>query len=168
MSGRLHYEAGFHVSWERFHRDARLLAEMVHRRAETPWRALVGIARGGMVPACILARELEIRVVETIALASYQHQDQGALQLLKAPDGALMGDGTGVLIVDDLVDTGRTLAFLRERYPRAHLATVYAKPMGAQLADSYVSEVSQESWIYLPWDMGLTYVGPLAAKEGEP
>ena len=152
----------FPVSWWELHRDSRALAWRLMEKG--PFQAVVAITRGGMVPGCIIARELGLRVVETISVASYAHQDQGALQLLKAPDAGLMGDGENILVVDDLVDTGRTLAFIRERYPKAHLAVVYAKPKGAALADTYVAEVAQDSWIYLPWDMGLVYVDPLTRK----
>src|SRR3954451_6281442 len=100
----------FPVSWDQFHRDARALA---WRLAEAgPFVALVCITRGGLVPAAIVARELGIRVIETVCVSSYDHVAQGELRLLKpvAPDiGALGGGrGKGVLVVDDLVDTGKT------------------------------------------------------------
>ena len=59
-------------------------------------------------------------------------------------------DGTGVLIVDDLVDTGKTLELVRRLYPKAHFATVYAKPQGRTLVDTYITEVSQDTWISSP------------------
>jgi xanthine phosphoribosyltransferase len=71
-----------------------------------------------------------------------------------------MGDGTGILIVDDLVDTGKTLELVRRLYPMAHFATVYAKPSGKPMVDSYITEVSQDTWIFFPWDMALQYVQP--------
>jgi xanthine phosphoribosyltransferase len=69
--------------------------------------------------------------------------------------------GAGVLIIDDLVDTGATARVVREILPKAHFATVYAKPLGRPLVDSFVTEVSQDTWIYLPWDMGLQFTPPL-------
>ena len=50
--------------------------------------------------------------------------------MTKSPQADLMGDGTGILIVDDLVDSGKTLELVRSLYPKAHFATVYAKPSG--------------------------------------
>src|ERR1700674_4262076 len=98
----------FPVSWDQFHRDARALA---WRLAESgPFVAVVCITRGGLVPAAIVARELGIRVIETVCVASYHHQAQGALHVLKAAAeeviGAGGGRGRGLLIVDDLVDPG--------------------------------------------------------------
>ena len=69
--------------------------------------------------------------------------------------------GKGVLIVDDLVDTGKTARVVRELIPQAHFATVYAKPMGRPLVDTYITEVSQDTWIFFPWDTGLAFVPPI-------
>jgi xanthine phosphoribosyltransferase len=162
MTDRLPHEKGFHVSWDQLHRDARALAWRLdgHGPEGGGWRAVVAITRGGMAPAMIVARELDIRVIDTISVKSYDHQHQSETKVLKHPDAVLMRDGTGVLIVDDLVDTGRTLELVRDLYPRAHLATVYAKPAGRAQVDTFVTEVSQDTWIFFPWDMALQYVQP--------
>src|SRR5579864_8115669 len=96
-------EKHFPVSWDQFHRDARAL---VWRLAGAgPFEAIVAVTRGGLVPAAIVARELGIRVIETVCVASYNHVSQGELRLLKgvADNVKAMGggDGEGVLIVDD-------------------------------------------------------------------
>ncbi|TKW67980.1 MAG: xanthine phosphoribosyltransferase [Paracoccus denitrificans] len=157
----LPHEKGFHVSWDQLHRDARALA---WRLDGNPWRAIVGVTRGGMVPAMIVARELDIRTIDTISIKSYKgvgaEAGQSDLQVLKQPDAELMRDGDGILVVDDLVDSGRTLELIREMYPKAHFATVYAKPKGKPMVQSYVTEVSQDTWIFFPWDMALQYVRP--------
>jgi xanthine phosphoribosyltransferase len=158
------YEKGFHISWDQVHRDSKALAWRLdgHGPSEDgAWRAIVAITRGGLVPAAIVARELNIRVIDTVCVKSYSHQAQTEAQVLKAPDAALTGDGDGVLIIDDLVDTGRTLEVVRAHYPRAHFATVYAKPKGRPLVDTFITEVSQDTWIYFPWDMAMQYVEPL-------
>ncbi|MBZ0123267.1 MAG: xanthine phosphoribosyltransferase [Roseovarius sp.] len=160
-SDRLPHERGFHVSWDQLHRDARALAWRL--QAETPaggWRAVVAITRGGMAPAMIVARELDIRTVDTISVKSYDHQTQSAAHIIKSPDMDVVGDGAGVLIVDDLVDTGRTLEVVRKVMPKARVATVYAKPKGRGMVDTFVTEVSQDTWIFFPWDMALQYVEP--------
>jgi xanthine phosphoribosyltransferase len=162
MTDRLPHEKGFHVSWDQLHRDARALAWRLQDVAPAggEWRAVIAITRGGMAPAMIVARELDIRTVDTISVKSYNHQTQSEAQVIKSPDMDLVGDGEGVLIVDDLVDTGRTLKVVRDRMPKAHVATVYAKPMGREMVDTFVTEVSQDTWIFFPWDMALQYVEP--------
>jgi xanthine phosphoribosyltransferase len=71
-----------------------------------------------------------------------------------------VGDGTGILIIDDLVDSGKTIEVVREKMPKAHYATIYSKPMGRPQVDTYITEVSQDTWIFFPWDMALQYVEP--------
>ena len=161
MTDRLPHEKGFHVSWDQLHRDARALAWRLQDTSPTDgWRAVVAITRGGMAPAMIVARELDIRAVDTISVKSYNHQAQSEPRIIKSPDIDLVGDGEGVLIVDDLVDTGKTLEVVRALLPKAHVATVYAKPMGREMVNTFVTEVSQDTWIFFPWDMALQYVKP--------
>ena len=156
-------EKTFPVSWDLFHRDSRALAWRLNGAG--PFEAVVCITRGGLVPAAIVARELGIRVIETVCIASYDHTTQGELTLLKEPAPAIValggGKGMGVLIVDDLVDTGQTAKIVRTLLPRAHFATVYAKPMGRPLVDTFITEVSQDTWIYFPWDTGLAFQPPI-------
>ena len=160
-------QKAFPVSWDQFHRDARALA---WRLADAgPFQAIVCITRGGLVPAAIVARELEIRLIETVCVASYQHTSQGELKVLKDVAKNIVGVGGGrgreVLIVDDLVDTGRTAKVVRELLPDAHFATVYAKPMGRPMVDTFITEVSQDTWIYFPWDTGLAFQPPIRGTE---
>ncbi|WP_339950865.1 xanthine phosphoribosyltransferase [uncultured Albimonas sp.] len=160
---RLPHEKGFHVSWDQIHRDSRALAWRLDKRGPGEggaWKAVVAITRGGMAPAMILARELDIRIVDTISVKSYNHQDQMDAQVLKAPEAELMGEGEGIVVVDDLVDSGKTLELVRRLYPKAHFATVYAKPKGRPMVDTFITEVSQDTWIFFPWDMALQYVAP--------
>ena len=167
MKERLPHEKGFHVSWDQIHRDARALAWRLdgHGPQDGGWRAVVAITRGGLVPAMIVARELDIRVIDTISVKSYDWQEQTDAKVLKAPDANLMGDGEGILVIDDLVDTGKTLELVRSLYPKAHFATVYAKPQGKPLVSSYITEVSQDTWIFFPWDMALQYVQPFRGAD---
>jgi xanthine phosphoribosyltransferase len=161
-------EKVFPVSWDQFHRDARALAWRLHGAG--PFSAVVAITRGGLVPAGIVARELDIRIIETVCVASYHdYKSQGPLKVLKgvAKEVAALGggEGKGVLIVDDLVDTGKTAKVVRDILPMAHFATVYAKPMGRPLVDTFITEVSQDTWIYFPWDTGLAFQPPIRGKE---
>ena len=117
------------------------------------------------MPAAIVARELGIKLIETICVSSYTHTSQGELTVLKDVAASVVarggGQGGSVLIVDDLVDTGKTARVVRGVLPRAHLATVYAKPMGRPLVDTFITEVSQDTWIYFPWDTGLAFQPPI-------
>jgi xanthine phosphoribosyltransferase len=157
-------QKAFPVSWDQFHRDARALAWRLN--AAGPFTAMVTVTRGGLVPAAIVARELGIRVIETVCIESYDDEKrQGELRVLKAITDKIAKTGDGganVLVVDDLVDTGATARLVREMLPKAHFATVYAKPLGRPLVDTFITEVSQDTWIFFPWDTGLSFVPPIA------
>ncbi|NQU66167.1 MAG: xanthine phosphoribosyltransferase [SAR324 cluster bacterium] len=153
-----HYEKDFIVSWAEIHRDARALAWRLLDKS--PWKGVIAITRGGLVPAAIVARELEVRLVDTICITTYDDQTQRQPEVLKRFDG----DGAGYLLIDDLVDTGATAKIVREMVPKAHFATVYAKPAGRPLVDTFITEVSQDTWIRFPWDMELGYSQPIAIR----
>ncbi len=139
----------FNVSWETFHRDSQALAWRLAKMG--PWKSIVAIARGGLVPATIVARELDVRHLDVISIASYSDEthNQGNLEILKAIEGT----GESILVIDDLVDTGSTAQLVRQMLPQAHIATVYAKAAGLEYIHTYVTEVSQDTWIVFPWEV---------------
>ncbi|AAC22334.1 TPA: xanthine phosphoribosyltransferase [Haemophilus influenzae] len=149
------------VTWDMFQMHARRLSERLLPASQ--WKGIIAVSRGGLFPAAVLARELGLRHIETVCIASYHdHNNQGELQVLHAaqvPNG-----GEGFIVVDDLVDTGNTARAIRQMYPNAKFVTVFAKPAGAELVDDYVIDIPQNTWIEQPWDLGLTFVPPLSRK----
>lgn len=150
----------FTVTWDQLHRDAKALSWRLH--ALGPWVGVVAITRGGLIPAAIIARELECRLIETVSVVTYDDENLGQPQVVKSPVAA--GDGEGWLIVDDLVDTGTTAKLVRALLPKAHFATVYAKAAGKPLVDTFITEVSQDTWILFPWDTEPQFVAPVARQ----
>jgi xanthine phosphoribosyltransferase len=150
----------FTVTWDQLHRDAKALAWRLH--ALGPWTGVVAITRGGLIPAAIVARELECRLVETVSVVTYDDEAMGAPQIVKTPVAA--GQGEGWLIIDDLVDTGTTAKLVRGLLPHAHFATVYAKAAGKPVVDTFITEVSQDTWILFPWDTEPQFIAPLARQ----
>lgn len=152
------------ISWPELHRDARYLSQQLHGIGS--WKGIIAITRGGLVPAALVARELEIRLIDTICVSSYSAagggaaQQQSGVQVIKGVEG----DGTGYLLIDDLVDTGKTAQFVRQLLPKAHFATLYAKPAGRPFVDTIVKEFKQNKWIFFPWDIDYQFVKPI--KEG--
>ncbi|HIE2344245.1 TPA: xanthine phosphoribosyltransferase [Haemophilus influenzae] len=149
------------VTWDMFQMHARKLSERLLPASQ--WKGIIAVSRGGLFPAAVLARELGLRHIETVCIASYHdHNNQGELQVLHAaqvPNG-----GEGFIVVDDLVDTGNTARAIRQMYSNAKFVTVFAKPAGAELVDDYVIDIPQNTWIEQPWDLGLTFVPPLSRK----
>lgn len=148
------------VTWEQLHRDARALAWRLLGLG--PWRGIVAITRGGLIPAAIIAREMDVRLVESVSVVTYQEEARGTPVVTKPPVAA--GDGTGFLVIDDLVDSGTTARVVRGLLPRAHFACIYAKPAGREMVDTFITEVSQDTWILFPWDTEPQFVEPLARR----
>jgi len=137
------------VSWNEIHVLSKTLCKSL-RESGHKWDRLIAVTRGGMVPACLVARELDIRVIDTISVKSYDHQSQSEAKVLKMPEG--IGSGQNCLIVDDLSDTGNTFKAIRQMLPDATYACLHVKPSGKPFADYFATEVTQDTWIYLPWE----------------
>ena len=148
------------VTWDQLHRDAKALAWRLVDKG--PWKGMVAITRGGLIPSAIIARELECRLIETVSVVTYDEERRGQPGVVKPPAAALECKGEGWLIVDDLVDTGTTARVVRALRPTAHFATVYAKPAGKPTVDTFITEVSQDTWILFPWDTEPQFVAPIA------
>ena len=135
------------LSWSHIHRDCRILAEKLVGKG--PFHGIIAVARGGLVPAALLAQMLDIRLIETICIASYDERRQGGVEVIKP----LSGRGEGWLVVDDLVDSGETARVVRSMLPHAHYATLYAKPEGLSLVQTLVTKIDQHVWLVFPWEV---------------
>lgn len=145
----------YHVSWDKMYSDSRKLADALKEKG--PFKGMVAITRGGLMPACVVANYLNIKIIETFGLSSYDGEEQAtgsdareAIKVTKELD--LAGDGQGWLVIDDLVDSGETLKHVRDRLPKAVYGVVYAKPNGEDKTDVFVEKVEQETWVFFPWE----------------
>ena len=162
---RIPYEDEIIISWVELHRDARYLSEVLHAKGD--WKGIIAVTRGGLIPAALVARELDIRLVDTICVTSYDAgaagvaaQVQGNVRVLKG----VTGNGEGYFLIDDLVDTGRTAHVVRQLLPKAYFATLYAKPAGRAIVDTCVKEFKQNKWIHFPGDIEYRFATPI--KDG--
>jgi xanthine phosphoribosyltransferase len=159
------YQDEIVISWPELHRDARFLSQELHRKGS--WKGIIAVTRGGLIPAALVARELDIRLVDTICVTSYESDAAGAAETVQGDVRVLKGvagDGEGYLLIDDLVDTGRTAKAVRELLPKAYFATLYAKPAGRGVVDMFVKEFKQTKWIHFPWDIEYRFATPI--KDG--
>jgi xanthine phosphoribosyltransferase len=154
------------VSWNEIHRQMREMSRWVldlmleGRKIDI----VVGVSRGGLPFAAVLARELNIREnIESIGVSSYRGEQQvsGAkiIKDLNAEVKAkIVNGGENMIILDDLVDTGGTFRELRKIWPNALYATIFSKPEGEDVVDMRFLQAPQNSWIVFPWD----------ARDGDP
>jgi xanthine phosphoribosyltransferase len=145
------------LTWEEVNLHAKSLAMKLADKG--PWKGAVAVTSGGMVPTCIIARHLKIRHIETFCISSYDDQSQREADIIKHAANA--GNGEGWLVIDDLADKGTTLRVLRQFLPKAHYATIYVKPMGEPMVDTYIMSVSQDTWLHFPWEENeKSYIAP--------
>ena len=103
-------DKAFPVSWEELHRTSKALAWRLLELG--PFDGLVAVTRGGLVPArhCRARTGNSADRYRLYGVVSWP-EERGKVSILK--EASLAGDGSGWLIVDDLVDTGETSKALR-------------------------------------------------------
>lgn len=138
------------ITWEQLYSDSKWLAAQL---ALLPrFDGILAIARGGLIPAAIVANQLGIEYVDTLGLRSYEGMKRGPVNVIKrvSPDTRAIAR---LLVIDDLVDTGSSMLFMRKEISHAHYAAVYAKPLGRSAADTVAREVAQDVWLHFPWEL---------------
>lgn len=149
------------ITWTDLHRDARDLTRQLIASGQD-YNGIVALTRGGLVPAAIVAREMGIRLIETLCISSYDEQVQEGLEVLKVPEQALAANGERWLVIDDLIDSGKTMIEARKLLPEATFATLYVKCEPEGLVDYFIRHFDPETWLFFPWDTEPLYVKPLA------
>ena len=123
---------------------------------------IIGLSRGGLIPATIIAQILDVSNVYSVGLKSYQ--DDGSYKTrLKTPDvyqnltktdveNINACDGS-VLLVDDISDEGVTMLHVSEKYKLKHrrCATLFIKMSTCFIPRYYCR--STDEWIVFPWEL---------------
>jgi xanthine phosphoribosyltransferase len=139
------------ISWDEFTVDCHKLVPQLQSQN---FKGIVAVARGGLVPAAILAQALGIRCVTSISLASYANtgpSEQGQITQTISSVGDI-GTGAGWLFVDDLVDSGSTALWIKQHYPQAQICVVYAKPIAQNQVNYWGQAKPQDVWLDFPWE----------------
>lgn len=124
--------------------------DLAQKLPNRPWKGILAVTRGGLVPAGILSQTLDIRRIEVINMKSYEDKQQSHLEVLNQPH--LEGDEENWIIVDDLSDSGKTLKHIKDLYPKAFYAVLLVKPNGKEVPDLFSQEFPQDIWIHFPWE----------------
>lgn len=138
----------FYLTWADIERDTLALIKDLPRDR---YDGILAVTRGGLIPAGMISQHLDITVIETIGLVSYHGQAQTAVKVTKSPK-IPEDDHHKWLIVDELVDTGATVNYLRQHFPNSDIAAVYAKPKGHGIADYTGIEFDESRWLVFPWE----------------
>lgn len=133
-------------TYDEMHEMAIKLANLIKEK-NVPFTKMVVVSRGGFVPASVVAYVLGIQDVDIVSIQSYVHREAGKAIVHRAPRTEEV-----VLVIDDIVDKGGTASALKTYMPNMHLGVLYAKPRGLPLANTYVEEITQNTWPVFPWD----------------
>jgi xanthine phosphoribosyltransferase len=140
------------ISKAQLDRDISGLAERI--ASGSRWRAVVGVANGGIYPAGRVADQLNLPYRE-IRIVGYDGRGKTAPQIVKPLDDA--DDGDGLIVVDDIVDSGDTALLIRQMLPKAALLVIYVKADGLRKLEActqrplYAARHPQDTWIVFPW-----------------
>lgn len=151
MKTETEYEA---PTWNQIHYALLRIAGKIRQSGFKP-EVIVGIMKGGWVPARILSDLLEVPHLATVNIEFYtgiaQTKDEPVLKQGVSEDVA----GKKVLIVDDIADIGKSLALAKVHVSQrgaaeVRTATVYRKPWSETAPDYYTKET--ECWVVFPWE----------------
>lgn len=125
---------------------------------------LVGVLKGGFIFLSDLAREIDLDLtVDFISVSSYgdSTQSSGVVRIIKDIDSDITGKH--VLLVEDLIDTGLTLKYLKELFntkgcASVKLAAIMDKP-DRRKVDLHVDYVGIEIPDEFVVGYGLDYAG---------
>lgn len=132
------------------------LAQRIETHKYSPKRILA-VARGGLIPAAMLAHQLGVPRIGTIQIQSYGVENtQGDFRLLDKLLPAGEFDHPETLIVDDLWDTGQTHAWIRKEFPNAVTTTLFFKDRGDsshRIVSFPGSPLNEHNWVVFPWEV---------------
>lgn len=156
----MNYSSEHLVTWDEIQEHCAALARDIIAD-NIGFGRILAVTRAGLFPAGILARELDIRYVETIGVEGYDDKEKKHATIIKECQESFRNN---VLVVDDLVDTGETFQLLRQSI-NGLFVTIYAKPQGRPYTDLYRRDVDQHIWVRFPWDTRRQYTQPLIRRQ---
>lgn len=145
-----------YITWQEVNRSLRAAADIFKSEGVKP-KAIVGISRGGLIPAVILSHLLDVPRVEFVRISTYEGKKK--LREAKVTDQSegfaeLVGSGLGkdVVIVDDIVDSGDTIQLLSRALPHALVAVLVAKEGKQDLCNIASTICPPSCWVVFPWE----------------
>ena len=144
-----------HISWEEFHRDCNETATKVYKQLSRI-DYIVGIARGGLVPARIMAEVIKPEGFYVIGVKLYDEDSKEDKITLYQDIPDVDWSGRNVLIVDDISDGGTTLEYAIDQLERTnghiYTATPYIKSRTIVRPDVYAKEYDNDKWLVFPFE----------------
>jgi uncharacterized protein len=146
------------ATWAEVDRWADRLAEQVRSAPQLP-ETLVGLTRGGWVPARMLSDRLGVKRLVSVRAQHWgvTATPDGVASLSEGLSGPVAGER--VLLVDDITDTGESLALALEHVRAARPASVESAtflhiPHSKLVPTYYAEEIPRDAWVWVvfPWN----------------
>lgn len=143
------------ISWEQIHKDIDVLASSIKNID-----AIIGVGRGGLIPATLLSYKLDVKIINNFQLQSYNDDNSAeGFKVWQHPSNIFnntFANKATVLVVDDLSDRGKTLEYIKHYYEQTNVklrfATLYIKKGTEFIPNLYVRSYSTEEWLVFPWE----------------
>ena len=140
------------LDWNGIYDGCIELADQIKKNGFNP-EVIVGVARGGWIPARILSDLLGNTFVASIKVEFYTGVAETAKKPIVSQQVSTSVAGKRVLVVDDVADTGESLVTVRQNLlsrgaSEVKIATLHYKPKSVLRPDFYVRETS--AWIVYP------------------
>jgi uncharacterized protein len=150
-----------HVSWDQYHRLVERLALSVHESGYA-FDQIICIARGGLRVGDVLSRiyEKPLAILSTHSYAAEGGTVRGELVIAEHMTMTSPRLGERVLLVDDMVDSGHTLAAVASALPQrwpvirsCKTAVLWWKACSTVKPDYYVDYLADNPWIHQPFEI---------------
>lgn len=143
------------LTWDDIEEQCKRLGEKI-RGKKIDSDIIVGIARGGWIPARLLSDMLDNDEVYTVRVKFYKSVGETREKPLILHPTQFDITGKKVLLVDDIADTGEsllaTIEHLKERNAKEiFVATLIKKPTAKIIPDLFIKET--DAWVIFPWEV---------------
>ncbi len=135
----------------------KMLYELYNKIKESNFTpdVIIGITRGGFLPARILSDFFGIRQVTTIGVGFYTDINETMPEPKFTEKFCYNVKNKSILLVDDVSDTGKSLEFTfkylkKMKIKEIKTATLHYKPQSIFEPDYFIRETS--AWIVYPWE----------------
>jgi hypoxanthine phosphoribosyltransferase len=142
-------------TWDELNAFCLILAS---RLGSEKFDSVVGVSRGGLIPATIIAEQMGVRELRTTGVRSYQLR-RGSKEtrpvLYQSCTPYLHGR---VLLVDDIADTGETFEYLMKHFNKNKAITevitcsVFVRRTSSFIPNYYHTDIVGKDWVVFPWE----------------
>jgi hypoxanthine phosphoribosyltransferase len=141
-------------SWNHIHNLLIRLATRIKKSGFKP-DIIVGVSRGGWIPARIMSDILENNILANVSVEFYVDIGKSKQKPTITQPISTSVKNMKVLVVDDLADSGESLKLVKAHLEKQgaqeiRIATIYFKPWSIVVPNYY--EKQTQNWIVFPWE----------------